>query len=125
MSTEPEATVADSRPGRTWLRPLVRLAASNLLVGLLLFVMFGGHQIAEVWAGIDRNSLVGLQSFVEQTVDPDKEDPTLYFDYVLPTIELPVWFGAIVLLTLFDLIRFGAGWAMALGAAALWRRTRR
>jgi hypothetical protein len=57
----------------------------------------GGISIAEVWARIDANSLVGLQGLVEQRLDPDPEDPTLYFDYVLPALNASFWLTAAVL----------------------------
>lgn len=107
-------------PART--RPFLRLLAANVVVGVVLLVVAGGRSIAEVWFKVDANSLVGLQAFVEQRVDPDKEDPTLYFDYVLPMLEQPVWLGAIVALTLFDGLRLLAGGLTARGARAL-RRT--
>lgn len=107
-------------PART--RPFVRLLAANVVVGVVLLIVAGGRSIAEVWFKIDANSLVGLQAFVEQRVDPDKEDPTLYFDYVLPMLEQPAWLGAIVLLTLFDGLRLLAGGLTVRGARALRRK---
>ncbi|MBL28983.1 MAG: hypothetical protein CMM50_15690 [Rhodospirillaceae bacterium] len=50
-----------------------------------------GYAIADAWASIDRNSLVGLQSLVEKSLDPNPDDPTLYFDVVLPILEFPLW----------------------------------
>ena len=47
--------------------------------------------IADYWYAIDANSLVGLQALVEQRLDPDPDDPTLYFDVVLPLLELSLW----------------------------------
>lgn len=57
----------------------------------------GGSSIAEAWAAIDANSLVGLQSFVEQSLDPNPENPTLYFDIVLPLLNLPMWLTVAVI----------------------------
>ena len=51
----------------------------------------GGAAIGEVWSKIDANSLVGLQSFVEKRLDPNPEEPTLYFDVVLPALEMSFW----------------------------------
>ena len=109
---------AERRP-----RTLLRLAAANLAVGVALWFAVGNRTAAEVWYRADANSLVGLQAFVEQKLDPDPLDPTLYFDYVLPVVELPAWVAAIVLLTLFDSLRLGAVWA-ALRLRARWRRAK-
>ncbi|MEM7120995.1 MAG: hypothetical protein AAF563_06960 [Pseudomonadota bacterium] len=54
--------------------------------------------IAEVWASIDANSLVGFGSLVENEIDPD-----LWVDSILPLLGLPVWslpafFGVIFVL---------------------------
>ncbi len=103
-------------------RPLLRLIVANLLVGAAMLLWAGGAKIAEVWYKVDANSLVGLQSFVEKTLDPNELEPTLYFDYVLPTIELPAWLGAIVLLTLFDALRL---FVVGLAARGVWALRRR
>ncbi len=103
-------------------RPLLRLAACNAAVAALLALPAGGRNIAEIWYAADANSLVGLQAFVEQRLDPDELDPTLYFDYVLPALELPAWLGAFVALCLFDAIRLYAARAALSGAAWLRRR---
>lgn len=66
----------------------------------------GGKSIAEVWASIDANSLVGLQSFVEKTLDPNPEDPTLYFDIVLPLLNLPMWLTVAIICGIIALIAF-------------------
>ena len=50
-----------------------------------------GYSIADAWASVDRNSLVGLQSLVEKSLDPNPDDPTLYFDIVLPILGFPLW----------------------------------
>lgn len=42
--------------------------------------------IAEVWASIDANSLVGFGSLVENQIDPD-----LWVDSILPLLGLPAW----------------------------------
>ena len=57
----------------------------------------GGISIAEVWASIDANSLVGFQGLVEQRLDPNPEDPVLYFDYVLPALNGSFWLTVAVL----------------------------
>ena len=54
--------------------------------------------IAEVWASIDANSLVGFGSLVENEIDPD-----LWVDSILPLLGLPAWsvpafFGVIFVL---------------------------
>ena len=108
---------------RSWRRPrtLLRLAVANLAVGLVVLLAAGDRKTAEVWYKADANSLVGLQAFVEQKLDPDEIDPTLYFDYVLPVLELPAWVAAIVLLTLFDALRLAAACAVM----CAWTRLRR
>lgn len=111
-----DGTATERRP-----RTLLRLAAANLAVGPALWLAVGNRTAAEVWYRADANSLVGLQAFVEQRLDPDPLDPTLYFDYVLPVIELPAWVAAIVLLTLFDASRLAA----VEGALRLRARLRR
>ena len=57
----------------------------------------GGLSIAEVWVTIDANSLVGLQGLVEQRLDPNPDDPVLYFDYVLPVLNSSFWLTVAVL----------------------------
>jgi hypothetical protein len=70
-------------------------------------VHFGrGTSIAEEWARIDANSLVGLQALVEKRLDPNPDDPTIYFDYVLPALELPFWLSLAVLLVALSGIGF-------------------
>ena len=109
---------------RQWLPVFLRLLGGNLLAGLAVFLLAGGQKMAEIWYRVDANSLVGLQAFVEQKLDPDELDTTLYFDYVLPVIELPAWFGAIVLFTLFDALRLAAVWPIARGVSAMRRKVR-
>lgn len=98
-------------------RVFLRLAICNLLAGLAVLALAGGRKTAEIWYKADANSLVGLQAFVEQRIDPD-----LYFDVVLPVVELPAWLAAMVLLTLFDALRLGVAAAAACALAAARRR---
>jgi len=74
---------------------VVRILGGLLVVGAIAalgaHVLRDGFAIADFWAMIDRNSLVGLQALVEKRLDPDPEDPTLYFDVVLPILNFPLW----------------------------------
>lgn len=58
--------------------------------------------IAEVWASIDANSLVGFGSFVENRIDPD-----LWVDSILPLLGLPAWSVPAFLGVIFVLIGSG------------------
>jgi len=82
-----------------------RMVSWGLLVAAVVAAAIhfgrGGTSIAEEWARIDANSLVGLQALVEKRLDPNPDDPTIYFDYVLPALELPLWLSlAVVFLAL-------------------------
>lgn len=59
--------------------------------------------IAEVWASINANSLVGFGSLVENKIDPD-----LWVDTILPILTWPVWSLAVILSAVFLLI----GWIL-------------
>jgi len=87
-------------------RRIVVIAAivSCLIIAAIAGIATGGKSIAEVWYQWDANSLVGLQSLVEKRIDPDPEDPTLYFDVVLPVLEQPFWLAVLVVLLLLDLL---------------------
>lgn len=76
----------------------------NLVIAGVLFGVLGNQSVAEVWYRVDANSLVGLQALVEKRLDPNPDDPTLYFDVVLPLIETPVWLAALVVLSVLDLV---------------------
>ncbi len=112
---------SDAPPRRVPL--FLRLTIGSVIAGLVVLAFAGSQSIADTWYRLDANSLVGLQAFVEQKIDPDPEDPTLYFDYVLPVIELPMALGALVLFVLFDALRLLAGSLLVRGVAAL--RTRK
>jgi hypothetical protein len=81
---------------------LVGVLSANLMLAGVVYVVSGGASLAEVWAEFDRNSLVGLQALVEQRLDPNPEDPQLFFDVVLPILESPVWLVALVALLVMD-----------------------
>ena len=108
----------DGAPAARRPRVMTRLFAGNALAGLAALLLIGDRTIAEIWFGADANSLVGFQAFVEQTLDPDPLDPTLWFDYILPLVETPAWLGVIVALTAFDALRLAVAWALWRAAAA-------
>jgi hypothetical protein len=85
---------------------LIVLAAllGNLVLAAVLYAVFGNQSVAEVWYKVDANSLVGLQALVEKRLDPNPDDPTLYFDVVLPLIETPLWLAALVVTCVLDLV---------------------
>jgi len=101
---EPSSTPS-SGPGRYAGRIVVAamLFGSFFLAGVAHFAT-GGKSIAEVWYQWNANSLVGLQSLVEKRLDPNPEDPTLYFDVVLPILELPFGLAVLVVLLLLDIV---------------------
>ncbi len=68
-----------------------------------------GRSIAEIWYQINANSLVGLQSLIEKRLDPNPEDPTLYFDYVLPVLNLSLWLVVAVLCAVLAIVCFAVG----------------
>ncbi len=74
-----------------WLLLLAAVAALGAHLGT------DGQSIAEAWYEVSPNSLVGLQALIEKRLDPNPEDPTLYFDYVLPLMELPIWLSLAIL----------------------------
>ena len=76
----------------------------NLVVAGVVYAVVGNKSVAETWYQVDANSLVGLQALVEKELDPNPEEPTLYFDVVLPVIESPLWLAALVVLTVLDLV---------------------
>ena len=80
---------------------LFGVLSANLLLAGVVYVISGGA-LAETWAAFDRNSLVGLQALVEQRLDPNPEDPQLFFDVVLPVLESPTWLVALVVLLVMD-----------------------
>lgn len=76
----------------------------NLVLAGALYAVFANQSVAETWYRIDANSLVGLQALVEKRLDPNPDDPTLYFDVVLPIIDTPLWLAALVVLCVLDLV---------------------
>jgi hypothetical protein len=87
-------------------RRIVLLAAllANFAIAGVIAALAGGKSVAETWFVLDANSLVGLQALVEQRLDPNPEDPTLYFDVVLPVLETPLWLAVLVVLVVLDLV---------------------
>ncbi len=57
-----------------------------------------GPSIARLWSQLHANSLVGLQGFVDRTLDPDPGNPTVWFDQVLPILASSVFYGVAVVL---------------------------
>lgn len=76
----------------------------NLVVAGVVYAVVGNKSVAETWYQVDANSLVGLQALVEKRLDPNPDEPTLYFDVVLPVIETPLWLAALVVLCVLDLV---------------------
>ena len=60
------------------------LVLGAVALGAALFGV--GPSIARIWSQLHANSLVGLQGFVDRTLDPDPGDPTVWFDQVLPIL---------------------------------------
>ena len=87
-------------------RRIVLLAAllANLAIAGAVAALAGGKSVAETWFALDANSLVGLQALVEQRLDPNPADPTVYFDVVLPVLETPLWLAVLVVLVVLDLV---------------------
>ena len=81
---------------------LIGILSINLLLAALVCIYSGGASLAETWAELDRNSLVGLQALVEGRLDPNPEDPQLFFNVVLPFLESPAWLVVLVLLLVMD-----------------------
>lgn len=65
---------------------LTGLGALLLIAALVLAARDAGQQAGALWASINPNSLVGLQSLIENKIDPD-----LWVDIVLPMLEWPAW----------------------------------
>ena len=81
---------------------LISILSINLLLAVLVCIYSGGASLAETWAELDRNSLVGLQALVEGQLDPNPENPQLFFNVVLPFLESPAWLVVLVLLLVMD-----------------------
>jgi hypothetical protein len=98
-------------------RRIVLFAAllANFAIAGVVAALAGGRSVAEAWYALDANSLVGFQALVEQRLDPNPGDPTLYFDVVLPVLETPLWLAVLVVLIVLDLVPL----------ALVMRRTRR
>ncbi len=79
---------------------LLGLALLSFLVGIFA----SSPSIAGAWAEIDANSLVGFQGFIDQWLDPDPGNPTIWFDYVLPVLGMSVFHGAAALLAVIGAI---------------------
>ena len=81
---------------------LLGVLSANLLIAVVVYFLSGGKSVAETWYEIDANSLVGLQALVEQRLDPNPEDPMLYWDVVFPVLNAPAWLAVLVLLMVLD-----------------------
>ncbi len=79
------------------------LVANGIIAAVVHFVV-DGKSTAEAWYQWDANSLVGLQALVEKRLDPNPEDPTLYFDVVLPILQQPLSLTVFVVLLVLDII---------------------
>lgn len=66
------------------------LVLGAVALGLALFGV--GPSIARIWSQLHANSLVGLQGFVDRTLDPDPGNPTIWFDQVLPILASSVFY---------------------------------
>lgn len=73
-------------------------------LSLFLALFAGGPSIAEVWGMIDANSLVGFQGVVDSYLDRDPGNPTVWFDYVLPALEVRALYVAAVVLGLVGVV---------------------
>jgi len=69
-----------------------------------------GKSIAEVWPPAHATSLVGLHATIEQRLDPNPEDPAIYFDIVLPILELPMWLSLFVIFAALAVAGFASSW---------------
>ena len=58
---------------------LLGTLSANLLIAVVVYFLSGGKSVGETWSEIDANSLVGLQALVEQRLDPNPEDPMLFW----------------------------------------------
>ena len=77
------------------------IGRSALLLGAVALglALFGvGPSIARMWSQLHANSLVGLQGFVDRTLDPDPGNPTVWFDQVLPILASSVFYPVAVVL---------------------------
>ena len=72
------------------------LVLGAVALGLALFGV--GPSIARIWSQLHANSLVGLQGFVDRTLDPDPGNPTVWFDQVLPVLASSVFYPVAVVL---------------------------
>ena len=65
---------------------LTGIALLLLIAAAVLALRDHAEQAGALWASINPNSLVGLQSLIENKIDPD-----LWVDIVLPMLEWPAW----------------------------------
>lgn len=65
---------------------LTGIALILLIAAAVLALRDETQQAGALWASINPNSLVGLQSLIENKIDPD-----LWVDIVLPMLEWPAW----------------------------------
>ncbi len=65
---------------------LAGIAFLLLIAAGVLLVRDHAQQAGALWASINPNSLVGLQSLIENRIDPD-----LWVDVVLPMLGWPAW----------------------------------
>ena len=72
------------------------LVLGAVALGLALFGV--GPSIARIWSQLHANSLVGLQGFVDRTLDPDPGNPTVWFDQVLPILAGSFFYPVAVVL---------------------------
>ena len=68
------------------------------ILALAAAVLAVGPSVAEAWAMLDANSLVGFQGVVDARFDPDPGNPTVWFDYVLPALEARILYVAAAVL---------------------------
>ena len=65
---------------------LTGIALLLLIAAAVLALRDHAEQAGALWASINPNSLVGLQSLIENKIDPD-----LWVDVVLPMLTRPAW----------------------------------
>ncbi len=83
-----------------------KIGWTTLLLGIAALgaaLLEVGPSIARVWSNLHANSLVGLQGFVDRTLDPDPGNPSVWYDSVLPVLTGSVLYPIAVVLLLFAL----------------------
>ena len=68
----------------------------------------GGLTIGAAWRNVSANSLVGFESLIDRYFTPPEDDPSasVWFDVVLPVLELPLWLVVAIICFVFSAIFF-------------------